>query len=299
MNINYDYYRVFYHVAKSGSFTKAAAALFSNQPNVTRIIKNLEAELGCTLFVRSNRGIRLTAEGETLFKHISAAVEQIVAGEQELTQDGGLSQGVLSVAASEVALHCLLLPTLKQFKQQHPGIRLRISNHSTPQAIRALHEGLAELAVVTTPVILPKSMRKILLKEVQEVPVCGSAFASLTRRPLSLKELTENPIICLSKETMTHQFYSDWFTQYGISLAPDIEPATADQVLPMVKNNLGIGFVPEAFLESDSDQKSIYRLELTHRIPPRHVCLVKRTDQPLSPTAKELEKLLSHSAAQE
>lgn len=299
MNINYDYYRVFYQVAKSGSFTQAAEALFSNQPNITRVIKNLEAELGCTLFIRSNRGVRLTSEGVALYRHISAAVEQIVAAEQELSQDTGLSQGVLSVGTSEVALHCLLLPALKRFKQQHPGIRLRISNHSTPQAINALSEGLVELAVVTTPVDLPRSMEKTLLKEIQEVPVCASAFASLAKRPLTLKELAANPIICLGKETMTYQFYANWFAQYGITLSPDIEPATADQILPMVKNNLGIGFVPETFLEGDSDQKSIYRLELTHRIPTRHVCLVKRTDQVLSAAAKELENLLYHAALQE
>ena len=45
MNISYDYYAVFYHVAKYGSFTKAANALFLNQPNLTRTIKSLEEKL--------------------------------------------------------------------------------------------------------------------------------------------------------------------------------------------------------------------------------------------------------------
>lgn len=63
MNISYDYYRVFYFAAIHGSFTRAAAALMTNQPNVTRIISNLEGELGCPLFTRSKRGVALTPRG--------------------------------------------------------------------------------------------------------------------------------------------------------------------------------------------------------------------------------------------
>ena len=46
MNVNYDYYRIFYYVAKCGNLSQAARELVNNQPNLTRSIKNLEAELG-------------------------------------------------------------------------------------------------------------------------------------------------------------------------------------------------------------------------------------------------------------
>ena len=58
--ITYDYYRIFYYVAQYKSFTKAARALHNNQPNITRCMNNLEQELKCTLFLRSNKGIALT-----------------------------------------------------------------------------------------------------------------------------------------------------------------------------------------------------------------------------------------------
>ena len=64
MNISYDYYRIFYFVAKHQSFTRAAAILMNNEPNISRAIKNLEHALGCTLFIRSNRGVTLTPEGQ-------------------------------------------------------------------------------------------------------------------------------------------------------------------------------------------------------------------------------------------
>ena len=55
MEITYDYYRIFYYVAMYKSFSKAAKVLMSNQPNITHFMNNLENQLGCKLFVRSNR----------------------------------------------------------------------------------------------------------------------------------------------------------------------------------------------------------------------------------------------------
>lgn len=64
MNTNFENYKTFYFVAKYGNITAAAEALYSEQPNVTRAIKNLERDLGCVLFTRSNKGVTLTPEGE-------------------------------------------------------------------------------------------------------------------------------------------------------------------------------------------------------------------------------------------
>ena len=101
MYISYDYYRIFYYVAKYGNFTQAAQALMNNQPNITRTIKNLEAELSCTLFVRSNRGVTLTPEGERLFAHISTAIESIQAGEEEISLERTLKKGLVTAAGTE------------------------------------------------------------------------------------------------------------------------------------------------------------------------------------------------------
>ena len=60
MDVNFEYYKVFYYVAKYQNFTKAAKVLGSSQPNITREMNCLEEETGCTLFIRTNRGVRLT-----------------------------------------------------------------------------------------------------------------------------------------------------------------------------------------------------------------------------------------------
>lgn len=295
MYISYDYYRIFYYVAKYQSFTKAANALFSNQPNVTRAIKKLEQELGCTLFARSNRSVTLTPEGEKLYAHVSIALEHIQAAETELSLDKSLQSGTVSIGASEIALHCSLLPVLKEFKRLYPGIHIHVTNHSTPQAINALKNGLVDFAVVTTPVDLPKNMQHTILKKIREIPIAGTAYAFLKKNPLSLSELAHYPYICLGTQTKTYEFYSQWFSQKELEFSPDIEAATSDQILPMVKNDLGIGFVPEDFLQHESEKSGIYKLHLTDEIPARSVCLVKQTGHSLSIAAKVLETMLRNS----
>lgn len=89
MNVNFEYYRIFYYVAKYHNFTKAAHTLGSSQPNVTRAMNCLEQQINTTLFVRTNRGIQLTPEGEKLYTHISAAMSQIFAAEEELSDSTG------------------------------------------------------------------------------------------------------------------------------------------------------------------------------------------------------------------
>ena len=113
MAISYDYYRIFYYVAKYRSFTRAAKVLMNSQPNITRTINNLEAELGCRLFLRSRTGVVLTPEGEQLFAHVQVAQEHLQAGETAILEARNLISGHLNLSASEIALHLLLLPVLQ------------------------------------------------------------------------------------------------------------------------------------------------------------------------------------------
>lgn len=289
MYIGYDYYRIFYYVAKYGNVTQAARVLLNNQPNLTRAVKTLESELGCPLFIRSNRGMKLTPEGERLLRHIRIAIENIEAGEAEIIESRNLERGSVFVAASEVALHCVLLPVLKKYRSLYPGIKLKISNHSTPQAIDAIKNGFADIAVVTTPTLPSAMLEEITVRKFREVAVCSSAFSELWGRKVSFEELLSYPLISLGTQTKSYELYSDFFAGEGLRYQPETEAATADQIVPMVKADLGIGFVPEEFLEGI---EGVSVIETEDPLPEREIRVVKRREQPLGIAAKEMEKLI-------
>lgn len=292
MDINYEYYKIFYYVAKYRSFTKAANALYANQPNVTRAIKNLESELGCTLFARSNRGVGLTPEGEKLFAHVKIAVEHIQSAEDALSLDKSLQSGVVSVGATENTLHYVLIPTLKEFKSAFPNVNVKVTNNNTYQAINALKNGLVDFAVVTAPEELPKSLKAVSIRTFREVAVCGPAFEELVDKKMTVKELASYPLITLGAESLTYRFYLQYFLKNGAVLSPSIEVATTDQILSMVKSGLGIGFVPEYFIRDDSTGQGLHILDVNAPVPERTISIIKRTDLPLSIAAKQFEKMI-------
>lgn len=292
MFISYDHYRIFYYVAKYGSFTHAANILLGSQPNITRAIKNLENELGCVLFVRSNKGVSLTPEGERLFERISIAYEHIHAAEEELKGNKGLERGTVTVGASETALHGIIIPTLKRFMKSYPSIKIHISNHSTPQAISALKSGLVDFSVVTTPTGAVRPLKETRLKPFRELLVGGPKFRHLAEKPLSLDELGNHPYIGLGKETKTFEFFNTYFGEKNITLQPDMEVATTDQILPLIKNDFGLGFLPDIFAREYIGKGEIFDIPLRDEIPERWFCLVKDRERPLSIAARELEKYL-------
>ena len=288
MNVNFEYYTIFYYVAKYQNFTKAAQALENSQPNITRAMNCLEQQLNCTLFVRTNRGAQLTPEGEKLFTYVSAAMSQLLAAEEELADSTGLLHGSVSIGASETALNIYLLDRLKNFHMEYPGIRIKIYNHSTPEAVHAVKSGKIDFAGVTTPVEAEAPLKQVLLETFQEILVGGKTFTALGSQRLSLAELEKYPLICLGRETMTYHFYQQLFLKHGLELMPDTEVATTDQILPLVKSELGLAFLPESMAEDAIRRREIVPIDLQETIPKRNICMVYDSRHPLSAAAKKL-----------
>ena len=299
MNINYEYYRTFYYVAKHRNLTRAADEMLSNQPNVTRTVKKLEEALGCTLLIRSNRGIVLTQEGERLYRYVRIAVEQLQAAEEALSNRLSSQQGALTVGVTEVALRCLLLPVLNAYHRQCPNVLLRIANQSTPEALAALRTGASDLAVVTMPFPVPE-LRGLALRQLTVITTqaaAGREYSQLSGVSVSPEMLSGYTLVSLGSQTQTYKVYDEWFSKQGLRFQPEIEAATADQILPMVSQNLGIGFVPAQFLQGTECPEGVFPLTLTVPLPTFCVCYVRRIDHPLSPAARRMERLLLECAA--
>lgn len=292
MYVTWDYYKVFYYVAKYQNFTKAARVLGSNQPNVTHTMNRLEEQLGCVLFIRSNRGVTLTPEGELLYARVSSAAVQIQEAEEELSASATLEHGSISISATETALNIYLSDKLRAFHEDFPRIRLRISNHSTPQAVQAVRNGEVDFAVVSTPAEVDAPLNMVELEPFREILVGGRTFTALASQTLSLKELSAYPLISLSEESMTRAFYRQFFLEHDAVLRPDTEAATTDQMLTLVRSELGLAFVPEPMTRNALKSREIVQLTLKEEIPARSVCLVYDRHRPLNTAARTFRERL-------
>ena len=297
MYVDWEYYKIFYYVAKYQNFTRAARVLGNNQPNITHAMNRLESQLNCVLFIRSNRGVTLTPEGEMLYSRIASAAVQIQDAEEELSSSATLEHGAISISATETALNIYLSEKLRAVHTEYPGIRLRISNHSTPQALQAVKNGEVDFAIVTTPAEVETGLKKVELISFYEVLVGGKTFTALASQHLNLKELRNYPMISLSSESMTRSFYRQFFLDHGAMLKPDTEAATTDQMLTLVKSELGLAFLPQPMAEEPLARGEIVELHLQEIIPQRSVCLVYDHHRPLNTAARKFQQMLTAPAA--
>ena len=146
MNFNFEYYKVFYYVAKYGSLTRAASVLMTSQPAVTRTIRNLENDLSCRLFIRSKSGVELTPEGKVFYEYVAAGCEQFSKGVNELGNMISLADGTVYISATETALHGCLFEAMEEFSTSYPNVHFKILNNSTTKSIQALKNGVGTVS---------------------------------------------------------------------------------------------------------------------------------------------------------
>ena len=176
MNLNLEYYRIFYYVAKVQSITGAANELCISQPAVSQAIRLLEKNIGVSLFVRNPKGVRLTKEGEVLYSYVKKGYEQIVEGEYRLKKMLNLECGEIEIGASDMTLQFYLLPFLEKFHMQYPDIKVRVTNGPTPETMRYLKEGTIDFGIVSGPLEESEELMIKPVREIEDVFVAGSRF---------------------------------------------------------------------------------------------------------------------------
>ena len=294
MNSNFEYYKIFYYVAKYENLTKAATALKTSQPAVTRTIHKLEGELGCRLFTRSKTGMELTPEGRTFYGYVAAGCAQFFKGENDLSNLISLENGTIYISATETALHCYLFQAMEEFNSLYPNVRFKILNNSTTESVNAVKEGKVDLAFVSANLQVAKPLRMKILRKYRDILIAGMRFEELKagKEELSLKELVSYPWISLTAETITRRFLNEYFEKNGLTFAPDMELATTDMILPAVRHNLGLGFIPAEFADAELKSGQVFEIKVKEKLPERNIILIYDMEYPQSIAAKEFQKFL-------
>lgn len=292
MDINLDYYKIFYFVGKHQSITQAATELNLSQPAVSQAIKNLEKNLGCSLFVRMSKGVRLTSEGEVLYGHVARGYESILVGERKLRELLELNAGEICIGASDMTLEFYLLNYLERFHEIHPDIKVAVTNAPTPETIQHLMDGKIDFGVVSTPFEQVKGLKVLPVREIKDIFVAGNKFEELKNSVHSYGELEKWPVMNLEGRTSTRQYVENFLSQEQVHVQPEFELATSDMLVQFAKRNLGIASVVEDFAVEAIEQGTVFKLNFDKEIPSRNICVIYNEEVPMSTAAKSLLDLL-------
>ena len=291
MDINYELYKVFYHVANTLSFSEASKQLFISQSAVSQSIKVLEKKLNQTLFIRSTKRVQLTPEGEILLKHIEPAINLIQKGENQLLEANTLNGGQLRIGASDTICRYFLIPYLQQFHIQYPNVHIKVTNQTSIECAHLLESGQVDFIVTNYPNSgLSNSQTIRTIREFTDVFVANRQHFPLEDKVFTLKELQDYPILMLTRKSTTSEFLHKMFQRSRLGLVPEIELSSNDLLIDLARIGLGIAFVPD-FCIPEHD-KDLFILKLNEQVPPRQLVVAYNENLPVSQAAKQFIGML-------
>lgn len=291
MDINYELYKVFYHVAVTLSFSEASKQLFISQSAVSQSIKVLEKKLNQKLFIRSTKRVQLTPEGEILFKHIEPAMNLIKQGENQLLEAHTLNGGQLRIGASDTICRYYLVPYLNKFHKQFPHVHIKVTNQTSIACASLLEHGQVDFIVVNYPnSALSSTHIPRVINEFHDVFVANRQYFPLDGREVSLASLQKYPILMLDRKSTTSEFLHAMFQRSHLDLVPEIELSSNDLLIDLARIGLGIAFVPDFCIPTDD--KDLFVVKLKEELPKRQMVVAYNERMPLSQTAKQFMSML-------
>lgn len=291
MEVNLEWYRVFYWIAKTGSLSKAAERLHITQPAVSHTVKRLEDSLGGQLFFRTPKGVTLTTEGEVLFRYIEQAFSFVEIGEKAIADMNSLISGEIAIGASDTLCKHYLLPYLEKFHSQHPGIRIRVTNRTTPETLALLKEGKIDFGIVS----LPAPDKQIEFYEstpLQDSLVAGSRFRNLSRSPLSVNDLQNYPLLLLETGSSTRRYLDNYAAMHQITLKPEFELGSIDLLVRFAISGFGLAFVLQNYVQEELREGSLVEIPLSPPVPERNIGIATLRGVPLSSATSSFLALL-------
>ncbi|MEG1547743.1 MAG: LysR family transcriptional regulator [Clostridia bacterium] len=284
MNADLDLYSIFCTVARCGSLSHAARELYVSQPAISQSMHRLEYMLGCTLFTRTSRGITLTSEGRMLYSYANKAIGLIVAAEDKLNRMRTLQSGGLMIGASDTLCQYFLLPYLDAFHACYPEIQLQVTNRTTPETVELLKTGKVDIALVNLPVEDDSlSVRDVQL--VHDVFVASERFSHLKGHPVTLADLTHEPLVLLERASNSRKYIDDFASVCGLTLHPAIELGAHSLLIQFAKIGLGIACVTREFAAETLMSGELFEIELSNPMPSRGIGLISLEGVPLSAAA--------------
>ncbi len=293
MNVNFELYKVFYYVAKNLSFSDAAAKLYISQSAVSQSIKVLEEQLGVKLFLRNTKQVKLTPDGDVLYKHVEQAFNFIKTGERSIQETHALKRGELRIGASDTICRHYLLPYLRKFHQLYPQIRINITNRPSPVCVELLEKGQTDIAVAhLSDTGKYNNMTVVKLTTVEDVFIAGNAFTHLRGRHLTLEELAALPLLMLEPHTVARSVLNKFAASHGVKLTPEVELGSVDLLIDLVKIGLGISFVSREYIEKELANDELFTLDVAVNTAPRSLGIITHNRLPVPMAAQKFIELL-------
>lgn len=267
----------FLTVAERRTVSEAATVLYVTQPALTARIKNLERELGVDLFVRTPRGMRLTAEGRAFRTHAQRAFQSLAEGRQLLVELREGRVGELLVGAAPAISTYVLPLVLRRFQEAFPNVHLIVRTGHSEEILELVlreqvHVGLVRELPHAATTAQP-------LYEDEIVLVVDPAHRFGGRPAIGAAELAAERLILFDRTSSYFVLTSAFFRDAGVVPRGVMELDNVDAAKKMVEHGLGIAFLPYTAVRGELASGSLREVAIEGYEPVhRPIVAIRRRD---------------------
>ncbi len=236
--------KLFSVLASSLHFGRAAAACHVSPSTLSRNIKQLEDDLGITLFERDNRSVALTPEGNSFLVFAREVLQQWETYQESLLAQADQLRGQLSIYCSVTASYSFLYDILTEFRVRHPGIAIKLHTGDPAQSIERVQAGYEDIAIAAQPEKLPSG---ISFKPIAHSPLVF--ICAKQQHEWDKSAWDEIPII-IPEEGLARERLNRWFDEQKIQPKIYAEVKGNEAIVSMVSLGFGVGVLPKIVVDN-------------------------------------------------
>lgn len=250
------------------NLSRAAAALFTSQPGISKQIRLLEDELGAVLLVRhGNRVSGLTGPGREVVERARRVLREIENVRSAGADFGREQRGSLVVATTHAHARYLLLPVVQRFQRRFPDVQLMLRQGTPDEVVEAAAAGEVDLGLCTAPSAAVRGVASLPCYRVSRCVVVPAGHRLLRKKRLALADLAAYPMIMLDPAFAAGVSVQAAFQDLGIQPRVVLTATDADVVKAYVEAGCGIATLPELAFDARRD-KGLRAIAARHLFAP-------------------------------
>jgi DNA-binding transcriptional LysR family regulator len=267
----------FVEVGRRGSVSRAAEALFVTQPTLTARLKGLERELEAKLFVRSQRGMRLSDSGRAFLPYAERTLDTVATGRRLLSELARGEGGQLALGAAPAVSTYVLPRILRRFRATHPKVALAVrTGHSEEVLELVLRE---QVQVGLGRALNHPDVEAIPFYEDELVLVADPKHPFARQAAIGPDQLTEAQLILFDRTSSYHRLTFEFFQQLGALPRGVMELDNIDAAKKMVEQGLGVAFLPHTAVAAELEGGSLRPVTIADvSFPRRRIVIFRRRD---------------------
>ena len=244
MNLSPRQLKIFVSLAQSLNFSRTAEQFCVAQPTLSKIVRELEAEIGVRLFERTTRSVKLTADGEALVAVASRVTQEFETGITEFEEVARRRTQRLSIAALPTLAATVLPSPIAALRAEWPNAFIRIHDVFTDQALDLLRARKVDLALTGVDVVHKDLDFEEIVRERFVLLSSRQHFGARKIRVWSEEAISTLPIITMPHGTGTRQYVEAAFISKGLSFRPCMELNNLTSIAKFVKAGCGVALLP-------------------------------------------------------